>query len=123
MSFNDTDTDIKLIEVAIKGDNATEPETIMNSNEIEKIQSPFTINDSKNRICQGLIFLWAELKTLYSCKTLVIWSCWWVFASCGNHHVGNYVQNLWIEISPDKKTIYNGAAEAFCSFISKLFYI
>lgn len=70
---------------------------------------------------KGLNFLWTELKTAYSNKTIVIWSCFWAFASCGHLQVQNYIQNLWEVITPSdqKGTIYNGAVEALGTLISK----
>ena len=70
---------------------------------------------------RGIIFLWHELRVAYSSKIIVIWSCFWAFASCGHLQVQNYIQNLWEVITPEdqKGTIYNGAVEAFGTLISK----
>ncbi|VDI43263.1 solute carrier family 19 (thiamine transporter), member 2/3 [Mytilus galloprovincialis] len=78
-------------------------------------------NDRENTLKRGFVFLLRELKTLYSEKTVLIWCCFWAFASCGHLQVSNYIQNLWEVISPAKKgTIYNAAVEAFGTIISVL---
>ncbi|XP_076091572.1 thiamine transporter 1-like isoform X3 [Mytilus galloprovincialis] len=79
-------------------------------------------NDRRIKAHHGLLFLWQEIKTAYSDKSVIAWSCWWTFASCGNLQVGNYIQNLWEVITPEDKkgTIYNGAVEAFGTLISAL---
>ncbi|XP_060563340.1 thiamine transporter 1-like [Ruditapes philippinarum] len=55
-----------------------------------------------------------QIKESYSNRTVLIWSAWWVTASCGNLQVGSYIQNLWEVIAPHEQSsnIYNGAVEA-----------
>lgn len=78
-----------------------------------------TRNTINNKIHQGFSYMWMELKLIYSNKNVLLWSCWWALASCGQLQVSNYIQNLWKVISPEKKgTIYNGAVEAFGTLIS-----
>ncbi|XP_029640815.1 thiamine transporter 1-like isoform X2 [Octopus sinensis] len=50
----------------------------------------------------------------YSHHELLIWSFWWAMDSCGNLQLGNYIQNLWIEITPNRTHTqnYNGAVDA-----------
>ncbi|XP_053404513.1 thiamine transporter 2-like [Mercenaria mercenaria] len=64
-----------------------------------------------------IMFLFDEVKTIYANKSVLIWSVWWAFASCGNFQVGNYIQNLWHILTPYKndrkqRHLYNGAVEA-----------
>ncbi|XP_052067232.1 thiamine transporter 1-like [Mytilus californianus] len=77
-------------------------------------------NVQKSTFKRGILFLWNELKTAYSDKSVIAWSVWWAFASCGHGQVRNYIQNLWEVITPEdqKGTIYNGAVEAFGTLIS-----
>ncbi|KAH3721410.1 thiamine transporter 2-like [Dreissena polymorpha] len=77
------------------------------------------LNQTKSLI----IFLAKELKTIYTNKTILIWSIWWAFASCGNFQVGNYIQNLWLILTPKtfnhtKRHLYNGAVEAAGTLLS-----
>ena len=72
----------------------------------------------------GIIYLYLEAKLIYFDKTILIWSIWWAFASCGNFQVGNYVQNLWHILTPyqndgDKRHLYNGAVEAAGTLFSE----
>ena len=75
------------------------------------------------KLHSGIIFLWMELKVIYSSRTVILWSLWWSLASCGNFQVGNYIQNLWKIISPHKESrkIYNGAVEAAGTLVSEYF--
>ena len=59
----------------------------------------------------------ADFKAAYSSPTVVQWSVWWAFATCGNLQVGNYAQPLWEEIAPwedydSEAGLYNGLVEA-----------
>ncbi|XP_071123166.1 thiamine transporter 2-like [Mytilus edulis] len=77
-------------------------------------------NVQKPTFKSGILFLWNELKTAYSDKSVIAWSVFWAFASCGHGQVRNYIQNLWEVITSDDQngTIYNGAVEAFGTLIS-----
>ncbi|VDI06820.1 solute carrier family 19 (thiamine transporter), member 2/3 [Mytilus galloprovincialis] len=79
-------------------------------------------NVQKPTFMRGILFLWNELKTAYSDKSVVAWSFWWAFASCGHLQVQNYIQNLWEVITPEdqKGTIYNGAVEAVGTLLSTI---
>ncbi|XP_071122972.1 thiamine transporter 1-like [Mytilus edulis] len=79
-------------------------------------------NVQKPTFIRGILFLWNELKTAYSDKSVIAWSFWWAFASCGHLQVQNYIQNLWEVITPEdqKGTIYNGAVEAVGTLLSTI---
>lgn len=71
-----------------------------------------------------ILFLFNEAKVIYLDRTVLIWSIWWAFASCGNFQVGNYIQNLWHILTPykndgSKRHLYNGAVEAAGTLLSK----
>lgn len=71
-----------------------------------------------------VVFLYKEVKLIYLDRTILIWSVWWAFASCGNFQVGNYIQNLWHILTPYKhdrtrRHLYNGAVEAAGTLFSK----
>lgn len=55
-----------------------------------------------------------KIKQTYSTRTVVVWSLWWVTASCGNLQIGSYIQNLWeaIALHKERTELYNGAVEA-----------
>lgn len=70
------------------------------------------------------LFLLDEVKSVYGNKSILIWSVWWAFASCGSYQVANYVQNLWHILTPYKhdrkhRHLYNGAVEAAGTLFSK----
>ena len=43
-----------------------------------------------------------DLKEAYSNPYVVKWSIWVAFATCGYFQIGNYIQGLWLDISPSK---------------------
>lgn len=73
------------------------------------------------KITYGIMFLWKELKVIYSSRVVLLWSLWWALASCGNFQVGNYIQNVWKIIAPHKESrkLYNGAVEAAGTLVSE----
>lgn len=91
----------------------------------DNVFKPGTISDYYRCISVPLMrFLNAvkrQIKESYSNRTVLIWSVWWVTASCGNLQVGSYIQNLWEVISPHEQssTVYNGAVEAAGTLIGK----
>ncbi|KAK3095899.1 hypothetical protein FSP39_020532 [Pinctada imbricata] len=90
-------------------------------NDVTNDSNDITDDRSGSKIKNGFIFLWKELKSIYSRKETVLWSIWWALASCGNFQVGNYIQNMWKVISPNRKSakIYNGAVEAAAGLFGK----
>lgn len=73
---------------------------------------------TENKGCrEGFLFIWKEMKEIYTSRVVLVWSIWWAIASCGNLQVLNYVQNLWAIISTtdspgENEDVYNGAVEA-----------
>ena len=62
-------------------------------------------------------YMLADFRSAYSSPSVVQWSVWWAFATCGNLQVGNYAQPLWEEIAPwedfdSEGALYNGLVEA-----------
>ena len=61
--------------------------------------------------------MYADFRAAYSSPSVLQWSVWWAFATCGNLQVGNYAQPLWEEIAPwedfdSEGALYNGLVEA-----------
>ena len=90
------------------------------------LQQKANVQNADTQTCtrklhSGIIFLWGELRVIYSSRTVILWSLWWALASCGNFQVGNYIQNLWSIIAPHKESrkLYNGAVEAAGTLFSE----
>lgn len=64
--------------------------------------------------------LWKHFKTSYSNMSVIKWSLWWAMATCGFIQVQYYMQTLWSEIEPGRKSIYNGAVEAVLTLLGTL---
>jgi len=70
-------------------------------------------------------YLAQDARTAYSTPSVVQWSVWWAFATCGNLQVGNYIQPLWEEIAPwedfdTEGALYNGLVEASNTLLGAL---
>ena len=93
---------------------------------VDHLENRTNVQNAETQTCSGklhsgIMFLWRELKMIYSSRPVILWSVWWALASCGNFQVGNYIQNLWTIISPHKesKKLYNGAVEAAGTLVSE----
>ncbi|KAH3870863.1 thiamine transporter 1-like isoform X2 [Dreissena polymorpha] len=89
----------------------------------EYLANPCAGTGCLNRTKSLIMFLANEIKTIYMNKTILTWSIWWAFASCGNFQVQNYIQNLWLILTPntfgtEKQNLYNGAVEAAGTLLS-----
>lgn len=73
----------------------------------------------------GLKIMWKDFQTAYSQKDIILWSIWWSAASTGNLQMGNYIQNLWKAITPNRARSknYNGAVDAISMLFSKLMFL
>lgn len=73
----------------------------------------------------GLKIMWGDFQTAYSQKDIVLWSIWWSAASTGNLQMGNYIQNLWKAITPNRARSknYNGGVDAISMLFSKLIFL
>lgn len=96
-------------------------------NVADDLQRKTNVQNDRNQTCSrklhsGILFLWGELKVIYSSRPVILWSLWWALASCGNFQVGNYIQNLWSIIAPHKESrkLYNGAVEAAGTLVSSI---
>ncbi|KAF0295654.1 Thiamine transporter 2 [Amphibalanus amphitrite] len=70
-------------------------------------------------------YMLADFRSAYSSPSVVQWSLWWAFATCGNFQVGNYGQPLWEEIAPwedfdSEGALYNGLVEASNTLLGAL---
>lgn len=95
-------------------------DTQKESNQTSNTVNIVTIRGPKTLV----VFLLNEVKAIYLNRSVLIWSIWWAFASCGNFQVGNYIQNLWHILTPYKndrkqRHLYNGAVEAAGTLFSK----
>ncbi|CAD5119136.1 DgyrCDS7776 [Dimorphilus gyrociliatus] len=63
--------------------------------------------------------LYYEGKISYLNRTILKWSIWWAIATCGNFQVGNYIQNLYEEIKPNRTNAetFNGGVDAVSTFL------
>ena len=114
--------------------DSNEENDICNSNRVhhrvgdDKSQT-FLKNDSKIDVKRSSIkackyqclSVWSDLKCYFSNPDLLKWSIWWAIATCGNFQVGNYIQNLWVDISTTSKQthVYNGAVTAISTIAGK----
>ena len=73
------------------------------------------------KIRSGIRYIRQELKTIYSSRSVKIWSVWWALAACGYSQVSSYIQNIWAVISPHRanRKMYNGGVEAAGTLIGK----
>lgn len=63
--------------------------------------------------------LFTEGLASYTNRTVLKWSIWWAIATCGNFQVGNYIQNLYEVIKPNRTNAetFNGGVDAVSTFL------
>ncbi|KAG8450477.1 hypothetical protein GDO86_002945 [Hymenochirus boettgeri] len=98
----------------------------------EEVEAHIPLNsaqlDIKNYLTDNSIGLKSVLKTLwkhflhcYSSRTLICWSAWWAFSTCGYYQVINYSQGLWEKIAPSSHFhVYNGSVEAVSTLLGAI---
>ncbi|XP_015587819.1 thiamine transporter 1 [Cephus cinctus] len=69
------------------------------------------------KIKHAYILLWKHMIEAYTNLTVIKWSLWWAFATCGYLQVISYTQLIWQDTVADGDNIYNGAVEALYTII------
>ncbi|CAD5207731.1 unnamed protein product [Bursaphelenchus okinawaensis] len=60
------------------------------------------------------------IKYICSNPTVLTWSIWWAFASCGAFQVANYIQSLWVPMQKEGQFVANGVVECLNTLLCTL---
>uniref|UniRef100_A0A0N4Z210 Thiamine transporter 2 n=1 Tax=Parastrongyloides trichosuri TaxID=131310 RepID=A0A0N4Z210_PARTI len=88
-------------------------------NDIEKYNKDIFIESYKDYAIFKIKSFGTSVKNLISNQSILVWSLWWILATCGNLQIGNYIQVIWAT-AKDYSTSgsnYNGLVEAICPIL------
>lgn len=90
------------------------PSPILPQLDLEEEQAPkFSLRNAGR-------LLWYHLVSSYTNPIVLMWSCWWALAICGQVQVISYIQFLWKELAPNNQSVYNGGVEAVATLLGAI---
>ena len=94
---------------APKSDSPGLVESLLSSNEYSD-----RLQRCRRTLLRNLTGFFSDIREIFSDREVLKWSIWWALATCGELQAGNYIQNLWDQISP---VVYYGYVEATATLL------